>query len=80
MNEVGDDTNPILYRVRVNDQPTTALFNTGASMSVISTMFFNSLKHKPKIIKCSRKLKGAGGEALIPKGECFPQIKVGKNI
>ena len=27
MNEVGDDTSPILYKVRVNDQPVTALFN-----------------------------------------------------
>ena len=78
MNEVGDDTSMILYRVRVNDQPATALFNTGASMSVISTRFFNSLKHKPKIIKCSRTLKGAGGEARIPNAECFLQIKIGK--
>ena len=31
MNKVGDDTSPILYRVRVNDQPATALFDTGAS-------------------------------------------------
>ena len=25
-----------------------------------------------------RTLRGAGGEALIPKGECFLQIKIGK--
>ena len=48
VNKVGDDTSPILYRVRVNDQPATALFNTGASMSVISTGSFDSLKHKQK--------------------------------
>ena len=42
VNEAGDDTNPILYRVRVNDQPTTVLFDTGASMSVISTMFLTA--------------------------------------
>ena len=78
MNEVGDDTSPILYRV--NCQPATALFDTGVSMSVISTTFFNSLKHKPKILKCSRTLRGAGGEALIPKGECFLQIKVSKQM
>ena len=61
MNEVGDDTNPILYRVRVNDQPTTAVFNTGASMSVTSTMFLNSLKYNLKIIKCSSTLKRSWG-------------------
>ena len=80
MNEVGDDTSLILYRVRVNDQPTIALFNTGVSISVISTRFFNSLKHKPKILKCSRTLGGAEGKALIPKGEHFLQIKIGKQM
>ena len=47
-------------------------------MSVISTRFFNSLKHKPKIIKCNRTLRGAGGEALMPKSECSLQVKIGK--
>ena len=48
VNEVGNNTSPILYKVRVNDQPVTALFNTGVSMNVISTRLFDSLKHKPK--------------------------------
>ena len=48
MNEVGDDTSLILYKVRVNDQPITALFDTGASMSVISTRLCDNLKHKQK--------------------------------
>ena len=39
---------------------------------------FDSLKHKPKILKCSRTLRGAGDEAPIPKGKCFLQIKIGK--
>ena len=78
VNEVGDNTSPILYRVRVSDQPTTALFDTVASMSVNSTRFFKILKHKLKIITCSRTLRGAEGEALIPKGECFLQVKIGK--
>ena len=78
MNNVGDDTSPILYEVRVNDQPAIALFNTTASMSVISTRCFNSLKHKPKILQCSRTLRGAAREALIPNGECFLQIKIEK--
>ena len=52
VNKVGDDASPIMYRVRVNDQVATALFDTGASMSVISAKSFNSLKHKPKVITC----------------------------
>ena len=78
MNEVGDETNPILYKVKVNDQPAATLFDTGASMSVISTRFLDSLKHKPKTLQCNRTLRRAGGEALIAKGECFLQIKKGK--
>ena len=74
MNEVSDDTSPIPYKVQVNDQPVTAYFNTGASVGVISTNLFNSLKHKPKVLQCNKALGGAGGEALIPKGECFLQI------
>ena len=69
-----------MYRVRVNNQVTTALFDTGASMSVISAKVFNSLKHKPKIITCRRALRAAGGKALFQKGECFLQIKIGKQI
>ena len=46
-------------------------------MSAISTKLFDSLKYKPKILQCNRTLRGAGGEALIPKGECFLQIKIG---
>ena len=80
VNEVGDDTSPILYKVQVNDQPVTALFNTGASMSVISIKLFNSLKHKPKVLQCNTALRRAGGEALIPKVECFLQIKKGKEM
>ena len=47
-------------------------------MSVILAKLFDSLKHKPKVLQCNTALRGAGGEALIPKGECFLQIKIGK--
>ena len=80
VNEVGDDTSLMLYKVRVNNQPAIALFDTGASMSVISSKLFDSLQHKPKILQCNQTLRGAGGEALIPKNECFLQIKIGKQM
>ena len=47
-------------------------------MSVISTRFLGSLNHKPKILQCSRTLRGTGGEAFILKGGCFLQIKISK--
>ena len=80
MNEVGNDTSTILYKVRVNDQTATALFDTGVSMSVFCTRFFDSLKHKPKYYNAVGHFREAGCEALIPKGECFLQIKIGKQM
>ena len=44
-----------------------------------SPQVLDSLKHKPKIIKCNRALRGAGDEALMPKGKCFLQVKIGKH-
>ena len=78
INEVGNDTSSIRYRVRVNDQTATALCDTRMSMSVISTKYLDSLNHKPKMITCRRTLRPAGGKALIPKGECFLQVEIGK--
>ena len=42
VNEVGNDPSPIMYRVRVNDQAATVLFDTGANMSVISAKFLTA--------------------------------------
>ena len=49
-NEVNDNTSPILYKVQIKDQLITVLFDTEASLSVISTKVFHSLKHKPKVL------------------------------
>ena len=76
--EVGDDTSPILHKDRVNDQTVIALLDTGVSIRVTSTKLFNSVKDNPKILQCNRTLRGAGGEALNPKGECFLQFKICK--
>ena len=71
MNEVGDNTSLILYKVRVNNQLATALFNTGASTSVISTKLFDSLKHKPKILQCNRTLRGLEERYLFLRVSVF---------
>ena len=39
--------------------------------------FFERLHNKPKLIKCTRNISGAG-EALVPAGECFIQLQIGK--
>ena len=67
-----------MYRVKVNNQEVEALYDTGASISVMAEHFFERLQNKSKLIKCNRNISGAGGEALIPVGECFNQLWIGK--
>ena len=63
--------NIITYKVKVNKIEVDALYDTGASISVMSKWFFDKLWNKPKLIQCNRNISGAGGEALIPIRECF---------
>ena len=64
--------------VRVNNLQVEALYDTDASISVISKCFFDKLLHKPKLMGCNRRISGAGGEALVPVGECFIQLQISK--
>ena len=70
--------NAILYRVKVSNLEVESLYDTGASISIMARHFFERLHNKPKVIKCTRNLSGAGGEALVPAGECFIQLQIGK--
>ena len=70
--------NVILYRVKVNNLEVEALYDTGMSISVMSKHFFDRLQNKPKLIRCNRSISGAEGEALVPVGECFIQLQIGK--
>ena len=72
--------NVILYKVRVNNLKVDALYDTGVSISVMSKQFFEKLQNKPRLIKCNRIISGAGGEALVPVGEWFIQLQIGKKI
>ena len=67
-----------MYKVKVNNLEIEALYDTGTSIIVMSKQFFDKLLHKPKLIGCSRRISGAGGEALVPVGECFIQLQIGK--
>ena len=70
--------NLILYMVKVNNLEEKGLYNTDASISVMSRQFLKNMNSKPKLIKCTRKILGAGGEALVPAGKCFIQLQIGK--
>ena len=56
------------------------LFNTGASMSVMSVKFHNLISPKPKLFRCIRLVSSTGGDSLHPAGECFIKIAIGKKI
>ena len=75
-----EDSKPILYRVQANGIPDIALFDTGAIMSVMSSKLFSSIVNKPKVFKCNRKVRSAGGDTLVSKGECYIKLKIGKMV
>ena len=77
IDEVNVD-NVKLYSIKVNKLEVEALHDTGASLSVMVRHFFERLPNKPKLIKCTRNISGVGGEALVPAGECFVQLQIGK--
>ena len=70
----------MLFKVRVNNTKVEALYDTGASISVMSHQFFNKLENKPKLIKCNRSISGAGRGTLIPVGECFIQLQISNKM
>ena len=75
-----EDSTPILYRVEANGILVAALFDTGAGMSVMSSKFFSSIFNKPKVFKCNRKVRSAGGDTLVPKVECYIKLRIGKRV
>ena len=72
--------NVILCKVRINNKQVNALYDAGVSISVMAKHFYNKLQNKPKLAKCSRSILNASGKVLIPIGECFVQLQIGKNI
>ena len=52
----------------------------GAGMSVMSSKFLSSIVNKPKVIKCNRKVRSAGGDTLVSKGDCHIELKIGKKV
>ena len=45
-----------LYHVQIGELKVAALFDTGTSINAISSKFFRSIHHEPKVIPTNRKL------------------------
>ena len=72
--------NVILYKVRINNKQVNALNDTSASISDIAKHFYNKLQNKPRLAKCSRNILIVSGKALMPVGEHFIQLQIGKKV
>ena len=72
--------NAILYKVRVINTKIEALYDTNASICVMSHKVFNKLENKPKLIACNRSISGASGGTLIPVGECFIPVQISNKV
>ena len=75
-----EDSKPILYKVQANGIPVVALFDMDAGMSIMSLKFLGSIVSKPKVFKCNRKVRSVGGDTLVPMGECYVELKIGKKV
>ena len=64
----------------INNTPVKGLFDTGASMSIMSENFHNKINPKPKLKRRRRLVYNAGGDNLYPIGEHFIKTTSGKKI
>ena len=48
MIDEASSVNVILYKVRINNKQVNALYETGASISIMAKQFYNKLQNKPK--------------------------------
>ena len=69
-----------MYKVRIKNKQENTLYDTGTSISVLAKHFYDKLQNKPKLAKCGMNILNASGEALIPVGECFIQLQIGKKL
>ena len=52
----------------------------GVGMSIMSSTFSSSIVNKPKVFKCNRKVRSAGGDTLVSKGECYIELTIDKRV
>ncbi|MEE8207514.1 MAG: retropepsin-like aspartic protease, partial [Nitrosomonadaceae bacterium] len=68
------------YNVKIGNLTVTALFDSGAGISVMSEQCFRQIEPNPKLNKCGRTVTGAGGNDLEPIGETFITFTLGRKI
>ena len=73
-------SSPILYRLVINGSSIVGFFDKGTGMSVMSSRFYHTLAKQPKLLTCTRQIRSAGGDALVPEGECMTQVQIGRKI
>ena len=69
-----------LYNVQMGELKVAALFDTGASINVISSRFFRSFQHQLKVIPTDRKVVSADSNSLGPIGEVHFKFQSGKAV
>ena len=69
-----------LYKIQICELKTAVLFDTGASINTISSMFFSSLQQQVKVISTNRKVVSADGDSLGPIGEVDLKFQIGKVV
>ena len=79
MDEVNTGTS-VLYSLTINNTLVQGLFDTCASVSVMSKKFYNQIHHSPKLIICNTLVSSAGVDSLQPVGKFFIQMKIARKI
>ena len=80
VNEVFREGLHALYKVKIGQVKTAALFDTGVSINAISSKFFSSLQQQLKVIPTKRKVVLADGDSLGPVGEVHLQFHLGNVV
>ena len=70
----------MLYKIQIGELQTAALFNTGASINVISFKSFSTLQQQLKVIPTNRKVVSADSNSLGPVGEVHIKFKIGNMV
>ena len=77
INEVFIESFHALYKIQIGELHTAALFNTGASINMISFKFYSKMQQQLKILPTSRKVVSADCASLGPFGEVHLKFKIG---
>ena len=64
-----------LYKMKIDELHTAALFNAGTSINVLSFKFNSKMQHQLKLLPISRKVVSANGNSLGFIGEVHLKVQ-----